>query len=142
MLRVIPIQTDLEWEAAKAVRFAVFVNEQQVPVEEELDAYDATARHWLALVDGSPVGTARAVEKPEGWKIGRVAVLAPHRGQGVGLAIMRAVLAEAKAAGAQAAMLDSQTHALGFYERLGFVAEGPEFLDAGIPHRHMRVSLR
>lgn len=141
MLRVIPVQTDLEWEAAKAIRFAVFVDEQHVPVAEELDAYDAIARHWLAIDEGVPIGTARAVSRPDGWKIGRVAVIASHRGAGVGLAIMRAVLEDAASAAAVEAYLDSQTHALPFYERLGFVAEGPEFLDAGIPHRHMRLRL-
>lgn len=141
MIRVMPVQTELEWEAAKAIRFAVFVDEQQVPLHEELDGYDAVARHWLAIEDGAPIATARAVAKDDGWKIGRVAVLAPHRGRGVGLAIMRAILEDARAAGAAEAYLDSQTHALAFYERLGFAAEGPEFLDAGIPHRHMRLRL-
>jgi ElaA protein len=126
------------------VRLAVFVAEQRVPIELEIDEHDATARHWVARdegEDGRVVGTARVVEKPDGaWKIGRVAVAASHRGKGVGAAIMRAILADARAEGAPGALLESQTHAMGFYERLGFAAEGPEFLDAGIPHRLMRLA--
>ena len=145
MVTVRPIDlaaSPADWEAAQAIRFEVFVDEQRVPAEEELDADDAMARHWLAWVDGEPVGTARAVSKAFGWKIGRVAVRRPYRGRGVGLALMRAILASGREAGVAEARLESQTHALPFYERLGFAAEGPEFLDCGIPHRLMRLSLR
>lgn len=138
MIGVERVTTPAQWEAAQAIRFEVFVDEQQVPPELELDAYDATARHWLLTVDGAPVGTARVVEKPDGWKIGRVAVRLPARGQGLGLALMRAILAEGQAEGASAYYLDSQEYAIPFYERLGFVAEGERFMDAGIPHFHMR----
>jgi len=127
--------TDADWEAAKAVRFEVFVDEQQVPAELELDEHDAEARHWLLEVAGEAAGTARVVEKPDGtWKIGRVAIRASFRGQRLGALVMRTILAEAQAAGAPGAVLESQVHAIGFYEKLGFSAEGPEFMDAGIPH--------
>jgi predicted GNAT family N-acyltransferase len=149
-MRVTPVQSPQDWEAARAIRFEVFVDEQQVPPEEELDAYDAEARHWLVwAVEGpggpeGPIATARAVaqgERGERWKIGRVAVRQPWRGRGVGHALMAAIAEAGKAAGARELVLDSQTHALGFYARLGYVAEGPEFLDAGIPHRRMRRRL-
>lgn len=139
MLQVRPTASTDDWEAAKAIRFEVFVAEQHVPVELELDEYDATARHWLAIADGEAIATARAVSKDYGWKIGRVAVRRPWRGQGVGLALMRAILESARAEGVGELRLESQTHALAFYGRLGFVAEGPEFDDAGIPHRLMRL---
>ncbi|HEY9720972.1 MAG TPA: GNAT family N-acetyltransferase [Oscillatoriaceae cyanobacterium] len=142
MLRILPVEKPEHWQAAQAIRMAVFVAEQGVPAEEEMDAYDAEARHWLVLSDDTPIGTARALEKAGAWKIGRVAVLAAHRGSGVGAELMRAIIAEAEQLGVPELMLDSQTHALGFYERLGFCAEGPEFLDAGIPHRRMRRASR
>jgi predicted GNAT family N-acyltransferase len=141
MIAIHPVTSEQDWEAAKAIRFEVFVDEQQVPADIELDEFDAGAHHWLALEDGVPVATARAVAKDGGWKIGRVAVRQPWRGQGVGLAMMGAIVDAARAAGVPHAFLESQTHAIGFYERLGFVAEGPEFMDAGIPHRLMRLVL-
>ncbi|MDE2239609.1 MAG: GNAT family N-acetyltransferase [Rhodospirillales bacterium] len=115
---------------------AVFVTEQGVPAAEELDELDATALHVLALWNGEPAGTARAIKKTQGlWKIGRVAVQAPFRKFGIGKALMQGIEAECPGG---AFILDAQTHAIGFYERLGYAAEGPEFMDAGIPHRLMR----
>lgn len=139
-ITVLPIASDEAWEAAQAVRVEVFVQEQGVPVELEMDEHDAAARHWVAIEPGGRVvGTARAVVKDDGtWKIGRVAVLAPWRGKGVGAAVMRAIMHDLVAAGAPGAYLESQTHARTFYEKLGFVAEGPAFEEAGIPHVAMR----
>jgi predicted GNAT family N-acyltransferase len=129
-----------DWEAAKAVRFTVFCDEQGFPPSEELDEHDATARHWVAVSAANEVvGTARAVALPGGaWKIGRVAVARATRGQGVGAALMRAILASAGAANVTETLLDSQVQAMGFYARLGYEPEGPEFLEAGCPHRRMR----
>jgi ElaA protein len=141
MIAVRPVASPVDWEACKAVRFEVFVDEQHVPAEMELDEDDATARHWLAVEGDAPIGTARAVAKPYGWKVGRVAVRAPWRGKGVGNVLMRAIAEAARAEGVPELYLESQTHAIGFYERLGYVAEGPEFMDAGIPHRGMRQRL-
>jgi predicted GNAT family N-acyltransferase len=113
-----------------------------VPADIELDEQDATARHWLATAGDRPVGTARAVALPDGaWKVGRVAVHADMRGQGVGLAIMRVIASEARLAGAKQLVLESQVHAMPFYERLGYQAEGPEFMEAGIPHQKMFMRL-
>lgn len=115
-----------------AIRMDVFVKEQNVPPEEEADALDRTAIHLLALVDGRPAGTARAVEKKPGlWKIGRVAVRCAYRRQGVGLALMHGIEA---ACPASYFTLSAQTHALKFYETLGYTAKGDVFLEAGLPH--------
>ena len=134
IIRALPGSDELA--ACFAIRMAVFVDEQKVPPEEELDALDAVAVHVLALWHGEPAGTARAVEKALGLrKIGRVAVAAPFRKYGIGKALMRGI--EAHCTGC-ALVLEAQTHAIGFYEKLGYTAEGPEFLDAGIPHRLMR----
>ncbi len=121
----------------QAVRHAVFVVEQQVPPELEWDGADADALHALALDEqGHAIGTGRLL--PDGH-IGRMAVLAAWRGQGVGGAILRFLLAHARRRGDTALHLNAQTHALGFYQRHGFVAQGGEFMDAGIPHRQMTL---
>lgn len=125
-------------DACLSVRFTVFVQEQAVPIELERDAYDDSAIHLLATDGDRPVGTARILLKGETGKIGRVAVLAEQRGTGLGRRLIMACLAELEAMPEiRMASLGAQTHALGFYEKLGFVAEGPEFDDAGIPHRMM-----
>ncbi|MFI1412855.1 GNAT family N-acetyltransferase [Streptomyces sp. NPDC020707] len=142
-------------EACFAVRKEVFVVEQRVPEDLEYDAYDAGAVHVLAVrEDGQPLGAARllygeaASAKTGGeagvGSLGRLAVVRAARGLGVGVgvALVRGVEDVARARGLTAVDLHAQTHALGFYERLGYVAYGPEFPDAGIPHRAMRRSLQ
>jgi predicted GNAT family N-acyltransferase len=122
------------------IRREVFIEEQGVPEAEEYDAADATALHVLARRGGAAVATARVVLKEGGRlaKIGRVAVRRAARGTGAGAAVMRWIEAEPALAGVEAFVLEAQTHALPFYERLGYRAEGEEFLDVGIPHRRMR----
>nr|WP_285673206.1 GNAT family N-acetyltransferase [Limibaculum sp. NKW23] len=125
------------------MRHRVFVEEQRVPKALEIDGEDPSCRHWLVFLGGAPVATARVRLADGRAKIQRVAVAAEARGTGIGAALMQAILAELAADPAVSeAWLESQTHALAFYERLGFVAEGPEFLDAGLPHRRMRRALR
>jgi len=127
-------------DACLALRRIVFIEEQNVPEADELDGLDAAALHVLAT-DGAPVGCARILLKDDTAKIGRVCVLQSHRGTGLGAAIIRACLDVARQQGASRAVLGAQTHALGFYERLGFVAFGPVYDDAGIPHQDMELAL-
>lgn len=123
----------------QSVRRAVFIVEQQVPEELEWDADDPVATHVLALAaDGQAIGTGRLL--PDGH-IGRMAVSASWRRRGVGLAILRWLIACARARGDAAAHLHAQTHALGFYARAGFIAHGTVFMEAGIPHQAMTLSL-
>jgi predicted GNAT family N-acyltransferase len=143
-----PVTTSAEREAVFAIRMTVFVEEQAVPPEEELDSYDVIAAHFLARltgVDPHPsgiIGTARLVDKGHGvGKIGRVAVLREHRGRGVGAVLMRRVEEAAHAADYTELILEAQMHALPFYEKLGYIAEGEIFLDCNIEHRLMRKSL-
>ncbi|MFE7959126.1 GNAT family N-acetyltransferase [Streptomyces sp. NPDC057413] len=145
-------QDPADREACFAVRKQVFVHEQGVPEDIEYDAYDADAVHILAVrADGMPLGTGRllygeaAAAKNGGdplvGSLGRLAVTREARGLGVGAALVRAVEEAARARGLSAVDLHAQTHALGFYERLGYEVYGPEFPDAGIPHRAMRRPL-
>lgn len=128
--------------ACHALRRTVFIEEQGVPEAEELDDQDAGAVHLLARLDGRPVGSARLILKGDTGKIGRVCVLKDQRGTGLGAALMRAALDTLRARpGISRATLGSQVHAIAFYEKLGFVAEGPVYDDAGIPHRDMSRAL-
>lgn len=124
------------------VRRAVFIQEQRVPEELEWDEADASALHVLALDgDSHAIGTGRLLQAHGMGHIGRMAVLREWRGQGVGTAILNALIATARERGLTEVVLNAQTHALGFYARSGFAAEGDEFPDAGIPHRRMRLRL-
>jgi len=117
------------------LRRTVFMEEQGVPPELEWDGEDADACHVIAtLADGTPAGTARMLEDGH---IGRLCVLAPFRHRGIGRALLRALLERAAERGMGRVFLHAQVQALGFYQAEGFHAEGPEFLDAGIPHRYM-----
>ncbi|HEY8609516.1 MAG TPA: GNAT family N-acetyltransferase [Noviherbaspirillum sp.] len=121
---------------AQAVRHAVFVVEQQVPVELEWDEMDAACLHALACDDsGAPVATGRLL--PDGH-IGRMAVLPHARGSGIGGAILAALMERARLRGDREVLLNAQTSAVPFYVRFGFVSEGEEFMEAGIPHIGMR----
>ncbi len=123
------------------IRRIVFIEGQNVPEHEERDGKDDDAIHLIAFHNDRPVGTARMLITEGVGKIGRVAVLSEMRGLGLGKAIMVTALDELRAEGAKKAKLAAQVHALGFYELLGFEAEGPEFLDAGILHRDMTLAL-
>ncbi|MEA2118174.1 GNAT family N-acetyltransferase [Halovibrio sp. HP20-50] len=124
--------------AASEIRRIVFIDEQNVPQEEEWDGLDPECQHFLAMLDGQPVGTARLLPDAH---IGRVAVLADARGSGIGVLLMKAAIEAARHAGHTQVALSAQVHALAFYEQLGFATHGEAFLDAGIPHREMTLSL-
>lgn len=119
----------------KAIRFEVFVEEQNVPADEEIDAYDPLSIHAIAWSNGTAAGCGRLL--PDGH-IGRMAVLQPFRGFGVGGLVLQHLMARARQRGDREVVLSAQTHAIGFYEKFGFVLEGGEYLDCNIPHRDMR----
>lgn len=131
----------VDWRDASAVlssiRTTVFVGEQGVPPEIEIDGRDPGCAHVLAESDaGEAVGTGRLM--PDG-RIGRMAVLAAWRGRGVGAAMLGALVAEARRRGFRETYLHAQSHARDFYARHGYVVEGAEYLEAGIPHVLMRA---
>ncbi|MYM71998.1 MULTISPECIES: GNAT family N-acetyltransferase [Duganella] len=123
---------------AKAIRTEVFVEEQGVPAELEMDSMDALCLHAVAYeADGTPVGTGRLL--PDGH-IGRMAVRKSARGSGVGGELLQALMVQAKARGDLLVALSAQTHAAPFYQRHGFAIEGEEFYEAGIAHINMQRS--
>jgi len=139
-----PIQVKLgSWDElgaqARILRFEVFVEEQGVPAELEIDAMDPVCLHALALSgSGPPLGTGRLL--PDGH-IGRMAVARHARGRGVGAILLAQLMQAARRQGHREVELFAQTHAQGFYLRFGFVVTGPPFEDAGIAHVTMRAPL-
>lgn len=123
-----------------ALRRVVFINEQGVSEADEVDGQDDQALHLIAFIDDVPAGTARILVNNGVAKIGRVCVLQAHRGTGMGAALIRKCLEVSRGKAVQA-KLGAQTHALGFYEALGFQVIGPIYDDAGIPHRDMVIDL-
>ncbi|MEV0369489.1 GNAT family N-acetyltransferase [Streptomyces sp. NPDC050636] len=154
----IEIVADGDLTGCHAVRREVFVGEQGVPLDIEMDAYDVYAVHLLATApDGRPAGTARFLYGPAARKkypsaviddaltavLGRLAVTTAARGTGLGVALVRAVEDAALRRGLTEVYLEAQVSALGFYERLGYTAYGPEFDEgSGLAHRAMRRRLR
>jgi predicted GNAT family N-acyltransferase len=123
----------------RAVREAVFMREQGVPGELEWDGLDEGCRHALALSrNGDAIGCGRMLADGH---IGRIAVLPQWRGKKVGTAIVEALLDDASARGFKQVEVDAQTQAAPFYRGFGFIEEGGEFMDAGLPHIRMRLEL-
>ena len=123
----------------RAVRFDVFVREQGVPEALEWDGLDSDCQHVLARdANGVAIATGRLL--PDGH-IGRMAVLSPWRRCGVGTAVLEALLQIAKNRGDAIVVLHAQSYVTPFYARLGFVVTSPEFMEAGIAHVEMRLSM-
>lgn len=122
-------------EKVFAIRREVFVGEQNCPPELEWEHEDES-RHFLATVDNQPAGAARWRRTDKGHKLERFAVLKQFRGQGVAQAVVKAVLADLPA-DADYIYLNAQILAMGLYQKFGFVAEGPQFEEAGIQHFKM-----
>ena len=117
-----------------AIRYEVFVDEQNVPEELEIDGLDGEAKHVLAFVDGVPIGTGRILDDGH---IGRVAVLKDYRGFGIGKLIMKKLIKWAQDITLKKVWLSSQWHAHSFYLDLDFVCVGDIYKEAGIDHIKM-----
>jgi predicted GNAT family N-acyltransferase len=131
------------WQAHKKdlirIRTEVFINEQLVPPDLEWDGYDQDCWHVLAqTAEGEAVGTGRMLYDGH---IGRMAVLSEFRDQGIGSALLKALLTIARHQGIKEVFLHAQTRAVPFYLKHGFTIISDEFMDAGIPHVTMRLAL-
>ncbi|HUG13798.1 MAG TPA: GNAT family N-acetyltransferase, partial [Thermomicrobiales bacterium] len=126
-----------EVEVIFQIRDEVFVDEQQLTDDARNDPDDRSSIHFLALIDDEIVGTGRLTMHGREAQVAWVATRVPWRGQGVGKAIMRAIIARGRREGADHVMLNAQTHAIRFYEDLGFRAIGSEFFMSGIGHQVM-----
>ena len=132
----------LDWQSARAeaapIRYAVFVEEQGVPLAMEIDEHDAASLHALAFDAGAAVGTGRLLPDAH---IGRMAVRREFRGRGVGSAILLRLCEAARSRGDREVVLAAQVHALAFYRAHGFEEYGAVYDDAGIPHQDMRRAI-
>ncbi len=132
----------MPWEKAREhaapVRMVVFVDEQRVPAELEMDDNDPRCLHAVAFDGARAVGTGRLL--PDGH-IGRMAVLKEYRGRGVGGDLLQNLMRAAKARGDREIILAAQVHAAPFYLAHGFESFGPVYEEAGIPHQDMRRAL-
>ncbi|MGF2615392.1 GNAT family N-acetyltransferase [Rossellomorea vietnamensis] len=134
-------ETDKELQDAMEVRKEVFVHEQNVPLEEEIDEFENTSDHFVLYDENEPVGAGRFRLKDEQGKVERICVLAKTRGKGAGKVIMDFIEEHARSKDVPALILNAQTHAIPFYEGLGYSVTSDEFLDAGIPHKSMKKIL-
>jgi predicted GNAT family N-acyltransferase len=141
-LKVIAIESPADMRRAYAIRRRVFIEEQRVPEEIEMDADDSHAYHALAMLDGVAVGCGRMVERGAAEvKIGRMAVLQEFRKTGAGARILRFLIDRARTRGFRKAILHAQLTAEGFYLKQGFSPVGGVFDEAGIAHRRMEREL-
>ena len=141
-IKVIAIESPADMRRAYAIRRRVFIEEQNVPEEIELDTDDEHAFHALAILDGVAIGCGRMLEHGDSEvKIGRMAVLREFRGTGVGAHILRFLVDRARARGLRRAILHAQLAAEGFYLKEGFNPVGGVFDEAGIAHRKMERDL-
>jgi predicted GNAT family N-acyltransferase len=141
MTEVRAVRGDEELAAALALRRTVFVEEQGVPLDEELDELDAEALHLVALDGPDVVGTCRLLDDGDALKLGRMAVAARARRRGIAGRLLEEAEAQAHARGVDRIRLSSQVGARPVYERAGYVAFGGLFLDAGIEHVMMEKAL-
>lgn len=137
-MEVVIVKTDKELKDAFYVRQTVFVQEQNVPIEEEIDAYEEESVHFVLYDDDKkPIGAGRYRTFDEYGKVERICILSTNRKGGAGKAVMDKIEEYALNNGAPALKLNAQTQAIPFYSKLGYEVISDEFLDAGIPHKTM-----
>lgn len=137
MVEIFRVKNDDDMKLVYEIRMEVFVSEQGVPAELEIDGLDSQAVHVLALVDGVPAGCARMLLKGEDAKIGRVAVRKSMRRYGIGSGLCKLLFSIAREESVGKIIIGSQLTAVDFYETLGFEKEGDVFMEAGIAHIKM-----
>lgn len=137
-VQIIPIHNEVQFKLALSIRRTVFIEEQQVPEAIEMDEHDSLSdpicTHFLLVVDGLPAGTARTLDKGDRIKIQRFAILPSYRKGGYGSILLQSI---EEHHASHHYVLSAQEHAIGFYERNGYVICGETFLEANIPHNDM-----
>ena len=124
------------------IRRKVYVDELNVPIELEFDEYDKTAFHFVVEVDDFIVGTARLVMLGFDGNIGRVCILKEFRKKGLGTKLMTSIIHASTNMGLDRLIVEAKVDALSFYKKIGFVTEGNEYLEVGVPHKKMFLMLK
>ncbi len=140
-MNIVKVTTEDQLKDAFTIRKTVFVEEQQVPEEEEIDQFEDAADHFVLYDENHPVGAGRFRVVDGKGKVERICVLSSYRGKGSGKIIMEAIEQHALEKGLKKLKLNAQTHAIPFYEKLQYEVVSDEFLDAGIPHKTMEKAL-
>lgn len=139
-LHIQKVVSDEDLQKCLNIRLKVFVEGQRVPIEEEVDGKDAESEHYLLFVNEEPVGVARVRHVEDFSKIERVAILDKYQGRGLGHEIMKFILSDLRShSTAKKVKLSSQTYAIPFYEKLGFMVCSDEYIDADISHKDMQL---
>jgi predicted GNAT family N-acyltransferase len=138
MFRVENGNWDQLHQDAKFIREQVFIIEQNISEQDEWDDQDLISQHFVVYDNDQPIATARLLQNNS---VGRVAVLKPYRGQGIGHLIMLEIITYARQQSRQVLQLSSQVHAISFYEKLGFKVQGNQYDECGIPHIEMIINL-
>lgn len=131
------VENEQELNDAYTVRKTVFIEEQHVPEDEEIDQYESDAIHFVLYHEGTPIGAGRFRILDGCGKVERICVLKEARNHGAGREIMAGIEQFAKQHGINKLKLNAQTHAIPFYAGLGYEVVSEEFIDAGIPHKAM-----
>jgi predicted GNAT family N-acyltransferase len=137
-MNVVLVTNEKQKKDAYSVRLKVFVDEQQVPPEEEIDQYEELATHFVVYDGTTPVGAGRLRQLEDFGKVERICIDKEYRSKGIGKLLMNAVENEAKKRGMYSFKLNAQLQAVQFYSKLGYEVCSEEFLDAGIPHVTMK----
>jgi predicted GNAT family N-acyltransferase len=140
-IEIIKVSTEQQLQDAYKVRKTVFVEEQHVPLEEEIDHLENESTHFVLYQEGMPVGAGRLRFLDGYGKVERICVLKESRVHGAGKALMESIESFAKKQGIKQLKLNAQTHAIPFYSKLGYEIVSKEFFDAGIPHKSMLKSI-
>lgn len=140
-MEVIIAKNKKQREDAYSVRKIVFIDEQNVPPEEEIDEFEEQSTHFVLYDEGKPVGAGRFREMNGYGKVERICVLSSYRGKGAGKLIMEKIHELASTSNIKRLKLNAQEHAIPFYENLGYTVVSDTFLDAGIPHKTMEINL-
>ncbi len=141
MIKITEVKPGGDYSVSAAIRTTVFVEEQEIPIEDEMDEHDSSAWHIVLSVDGIPAGTGRIYIENDIAKLGRVAVLESERGKGYAIQICKELIEVAKKEKAKLVTLNSQSYVASLYDKLGFIRCGEEFLEEGIPHIRMDLEI-
>jgi predicted GNAT family N-acyltransferase len=141
MIKLVEIKPGEDYSTSAAIRITVFVEEQGIPIENEMDEHDAFAWHIILYTNNTPVGSGRIYIVDDTAKLGRVAVIKNERGKGYATMICNALIEVAKRENAKLVTLNSQSYVASLYDKMGFIRCGKEFLEEGIPHIRMDLDL-